>query len=119
MALRDTGFLAMHAPEDLGGAGASALDVALVAEQLALAAVPGPVRRRRRCSAPELLALVGLADLVAEVAAGSLRVASRWTRISNGIARVGEPCVAWDSAHATHALLLDDAGRLCWCEIVR
>src|SRR3954452_22075442 len=58
-ALRDTGFLAMHAPEHLGGAGASALDVALVVEQLAvqLCAVPFIAQA---ILAPEMLARAGL-----------------------------------------------------------
>ena len=117
MALRDTGLLAMHVPERLGGAGASALDVALVAEQLASRLCPVPFVAQAILG-PELLALSGLGELVAEVAAGSQRVALALDMNLDRIARVGEPCVAWDSAHATHALLFDDAGRLCWCEIV-
>ncbi|MEO8692141.1 MAG: acyl-CoA dehydrogenase family protein [Acidimicrobiales bacterium] len=116
-ALRDTGFLAMHAPESLGGAGASALDVALVAEQLAVHLCPVPFVAQA-VLAPELLAIAGLGGLVAEVAAGSRRIALALRSDLLGIARVGEPAVAWDSAHATHALLLDDSGRLCEREIV-
>jgi alkylation response protein AidB-like acyl-CoA dehydrogenase len=116
MALRDTGFLAMHASEELGGAGASALDVALVSEQLASRLCPVPFVAQATLG-PELLALSGLGDLVAGVASGSQRVALALDANLNGIARVGEACVAWDCAHATHALLLDDADRLCWCEI--
>jgi alkylation response protein AidB-like acyl-CoA dehydrogenase len=116
-ALRDIGFLAMHAPEGLGGAGASALDVALVAEQLASRLCPVPFVAQA-ILAPELLALSDRGELVANVAAGTRRVALAMDMNLDRIARVGEPCVAWDSAHATHALLFDDAGRLCWCEIV-
>ena len=116
MALRDTGFLAMHASEDLGGAGASALDVALVAEQLAERLCPVPFAAQAILG-PELLARSRLGDLVASVASGSQRVALALDANLDGIARVGEPCVAWDAAHATHALLLDDTDRLCWCEI--
>ena len=117
MALRDTGFLAMHASEDTGGAGASAIDVALVVEQLALPLCPIPFIGQA-VLAPELLALAGLADLVADMAAGSQRWTVALDSTMTGIARVGEPCVAWDAAHATHALLLDQSGRLCRCEIV-
>jgi alkylation response protein AidB-like acyl-CoA dehydrogenase len=117
MALRDTGFLAMHVPERLGGAGASALDVALVAEQLASRLCPVPFVAQAILGA-ELLALSGQRDLVANVVAGSQRVALALDMNLDRIARVGEACVAWDSAHATHALLFDDSGRLCWCEIV-
>ena len=116
-ALRDTGLLAMHVQEVLGGAGASALDVALVAEQLASQLCPVPFIAQA-ILAPELLALSGLGELVADVAAGSQRVALALDTNLDSIARVGEPCVAWDSAHATRALLFDEAGRLCWCEIV-
>jgi alkylation response protein AidB-like acyl-CoA dehydrogenase len=117
MALRDTGFLAMHVPERLGGAGASALDVALVAEQLGARLCPVPFVAQAILG-PELLALSGQGELVADVAAGSQRVALALAMNLDSIARVGDACVAWDSAHATHALLFDDAGRLCWCEIV-
>ena len=115
-ALRDTGFLAMHAPEALGGVGASALDVALVAEQLGsnLCTVPFVAQA---VLAPELLALAGLGDLVADVAAGSRRLTLALDPTLRAIARAGEPCVAWDSAHATHALLFDESQRLCWCEV--
>jgi alkylation response protein AidB-like acyl-CoA dehydrogenase len=116
-ALRDTGFLAMHAPERLGGAGASALDVALVAEQLALQLCAVPFLAQA-VLAPELLALAGLAGLVTEVAAGSYRLAVALREDLRGLAGVGEPAVAWDSAHATHALVLDDTGRVCHVEIV-
>jgi alkylation response protein AidB-like acyl-CoA dehydrogenase len=116
MALRDTGFLAMHALEDQGGAGASALDVALVAEQLAARLCPVPFVAQAILG-PELLALSGLGELVAEVASGSQRIAPALDTNLNGIARVGEPAVAWDCAHATHALLLDEADRLCLCAI--
>ncbi|TML11637.1 MAG: acyl-CoA dehydrogenase [Actinobacteria bacterium] len=117
MALRDTGFLALHAPETLGGAGATALDVALVAEQLG----------SRLCTvafvaqavlAPELLVLAGLGDLVSYIAAGSLRLTVALDPTLRTIARAGEPCVAWDAAHATHALLFDESNRLCRCEVV-
>ncbi|MEO5838522.1 MAG: acyl-CoA dehydrogenase family protein [Acidimicrobiales bacterium] len=116
-ALRDTGFLAMQVPERIGGAGAAALDVALVAEQLAVSLCPVPFVAQA-VLAPELLALAGLGDLVSEVAGGSTRIALALSENLRGLARVGEPAVAWDCAHATHALLLDDAGRLCRCEIV-
>src|SRR5688500_15452749 len=102
MALRDTGFLAMHASEDLGGAGASALDVALVAEQLAERLCPVPFAAQAAL-APELLARTRLGDLVAAVASGSQRVAVALDANLEGIARVGQACVAWDAGHATHA----------------
>jgi alkylation response protein AidB-like acyl-CoA dehydrogenase len=116
-ALRDTGFLAMHAPERLGGGGASALDVALVAEQLALQLCPVPFVAQA-VLAPELLALAGIGDLVTDVADGSQRIALALREDLRGVAGVAAPAVAWDSAHATHALLLDDTGRLCRVEIV-
>ena len=110
MALRDTGFLAMHVPERLGGAGASALDVALVAEQLALATVPRPVRR-----ASDSRARTAGAVRSGRTRRGRRRgfpsaSRSRWTRSSTESRGSVKPCVAWDSAHATHALLFDDAG---------
>ena len=116
-ALSETGFLAMHAAESLGGAGAGAIDTALVAEQLASRLCPVPFVAQA-VLAPELLALSGRGDLVAGVAAGVQRLAIVLDANLIDIARVGEPGVAWDSAHATHALLFDEADRLCWCEIV-
>jgi alkylation response protein AidB-like acyl-CoA dehydrogenase len=115
-ALGDTGFLAMHAPEASGGAGASAVDVALVAEQLARQLCPVPFIGQA-VLAPELLAGAALSDLVAGVADGSQRLTVALDATMTGIARVGEPAVAWDAAKATHALLFDESDRLCWCEI--
>jgi alkylation response protein AidB-like acyl-CoA dehydrogenase len=117
VALRDTGFLAMHVSEAFGGAGASVLDVALVAEQLGSQLCPTPFVAQA-ILAPELLALAGLGDLVADVAAGSMRVTLALDPTLRAVVRAGEAGVAWDAAHATHALLFDDADRLCWCEVV-
>ena len=68
--------------------------------------------------APELLVLAGLGDLVSDIAAGSLRLTVALDPTLRTIARAGEPCVAWDAAHATHALLFDESNRLCRCEVV-
>ncbi len=57
------GVFAIAVPERLGGAGGSAADVAVVAERLASALVPGPV-------APTLLATLALASAVRGEAVG-------------------------------------------------
>ncbi len=73
-ALVELGVFAIGLPESAGGAGGSAADVAVAAEQLAVALAPGPVL-------PTLLASLvladqpGTADLAAKVAAGTASVA--------------------------------------------
>jgi alkylation response protein AidB-like acyl-CoA dehydrogenase len=110
-ALRDTGFVALHAPERDGGGGASAIDVSLVAEQLGHHLCVAPFIAQA-VLAPELLARAGRADLVAAVANGDARIAVALDASLGAIARVGESAIAWDVSGATHALFLDDVDRL-------
>ena len=115
-ALRDTGFLAMHAPEALGGAGAAAVDVALVAEQLGSQLCVAPFVAQA-VLAPELLALVQRGDLVNEIANGTRRLAIALDGALGGLARADERAVAWDALRAPHVLFIDGSNRLWWREI--
>ena len=115
-ALRDTGFLAMHAPEALGGAGASAVDVALVAEQLGTRLCVAPFVAQA-VLAPELLTLVRRDDLVADIANGGQRLAIALDARLGELARVDENAVAWDAMHATRVISIDQSSRLWWREI--
>jgi alkylation response protein AidB-like acyl-CoA dehydrogenase len=114
--LRDTGFLALHAPETAGGGGASAIDVSLIAEQLGRHLCAAPFLAQA-VLAPELLARVERTDLVSAIADGSARVAVALDATLGGLAMAGGDAVAWDATGATHALYVDDANRLWWCAV--
>jgi alkylation response protein AidB-like acyl-CoA dehydrogenase len=115
-ALGDTGFLALHAPEASGGGGASAVHVALIAEQLGRHLCISPFLAQA-VFAPELLGRVGLHDLVGEVSAGAARITLALDPSLDALARAGAPALAWDAANATHALFLDDRSRVWWCGV--
>jgi alkylation response protein AidB-like acyl-CoA dehydrogenase len=105
--LASTGLLGLHAPEDCGGGGASAVEVAVVAEALArrVCAVPfvGPVL------AVELLATAGGPEAVAGVVDGSIAATVGLAAGLHGPAAVGRDRtgVAWDACGAGHAVVFD------------
>ncbi len=79
-ALAELGVFSVGLPEDLGGAGGTTADVAVVAERLAAALVPGPVM-------PTLLAGLVLARSVGAAGDGALRAVL--AGLASGAARVG------------------------------
>ncbi len=107
--LVETGLIALHVPAERGGGGGRTVDVALVAEQLAAALVPVPYVGAA-VWAPTLLAAAGAADAVEAVAAGSLRLAPVLRPDLGGLARLGEPGIAFDTQGADAGLLLDADG---------
>jgi alkylation response protein AidB-like acyl-CoA dehydrogenase len=76
----ELGVLGLAVPEELGGAGGTLVDQAVVAEEFGAALLPGPVLGTVGLAIPALVALGGdevLADLVAGTRTASLAVA--WT----------------------------------------
>jgi len=110
--LAETGFLGLRVPEAAGGAGASSVDVMLVAEGLG----------RRLCPVPYLgvifstglLAGAGAApEILGGIASGRLRVPVALDSTLRRVARSGEPgAVAWDAQGADAFLMADGDGGL-------
>jgi alkylation response protein AidB-like acyl-CoA dehydrogenase len=110
--LAAAGLLGLRVPEDAGGSGASGVEAMIVVEKLA----------RRACAvpyvgaavlAPQLLVAAGAGtELLGAIAAGSRRITVALRPNLLGLARAGEPAVAWDCAGAEGALALDGNGRL-------
>jgi len=110
--LADAGLLGLRIPEDAGGSGASGVEAMIVVEKLA----------RRVCAvpyvgaavlAPQLLVAAGAdTELLSAIAAGTRRVTVALQPNLLGLARAGEPAVAWDCAGAEAALALDGKGGL-------
>ena len=110
--LADAGLLGLGIPEDAGGSGASGVEAMIVVEKLA----------RRACAvpyvgaavlAPQLLVAAGAnAELLGAIAGGQRRVTVALRPNLVGLARAGEPAVAWDCAGAEAALALDAGGKL-------
>ena len=107
----ETGFVAMRAPEELGGGGATGFAAALVVEQFGRALSVAPLIGQGLL-APELLVRAGARQALASVIDGSRRVTIALDPNLGGLARAGEPAVAWDAHGAHEALLLDDQGSL-------
>jgi len=103
----DAGWLAMGLREENGGAGATALDLGIVAEQLGYHAVPAPVIGTV-VAAAQLEAWGAPADLLESVAAGTLRVAPA---LSPDLSSLAGAALAWDAAGAS-AALSPETGRL-------
>jgi alkylation response protein AidB-like acyl-CoA dehydrogenase len=111
-ALAAAGFLGLRLPEDQGGAGASAVEAALVAEQLAAEGAFLPYVGQGVLAA-ELLAAVGATTPAQEVADGTLRCAVQLTPTLDGFGSPRAGGVAFDAAGATHVLSVD-AGGAVW-----
>ncbi|HUJ05893.1 MAG TPA: acyl-CoA dehydrogenase [Streptosporangiaceae bacterium] len=79
--LAELGIFAIGVPEDCGGSGGTAADVAVVAEQLAAALVPGPVM-------PTLLAALVLAETARSAAPGGSAAQALLPRVASGAAAV-------------------------------
>jgi alkylation response protein AidB-like acyl-CoA dehydrogenase len=109
--LVDAGLVAMAAPLERGGSGATGVEVALVIEQLAAHLAPAPFLAAGVWT-PALLAAAGADDAVAAVAAGTLRVVPVLRSDLSGLARTSDGGVAFDARGAVAGLALDDDGRL-------
>lgn len=115
--LCDTGFVGMHVDEAHGGGGAHSSDVALVVEQLATQTCLVPFLGQG-VLAPELVWRSGRdPEALAAIADGSRRITVAFDDGLRGVARRGEPAIAWDARGATHALLLGDDDRVCIASI--
>lgn len=114
--LADAGLVALPVPAQLGGGGGTAVDAALVAEQLAGASVPVPYVGAG-VWAPALLGAAGATELLARLASGDERVVPVLTPDLRRLARSGEDGVAFDARGATAGLVLDDDGRLRTVEL--
>jgi alkylation response protein AidB-like acyl-CoA dehydrogenase len=108
--LVETGFVGLHVPEDLGGAGGSGIDVALVAEQLGNVASIVPFVGQAVLG-PELLRVGGAAESdLTPVLAGERRVTVALDPTLRRLARTGEHGVAFDALGADSALALTADG---------
>jgi alkylation response protein AidB-like acyl-CoA dehydrogenase len=115
--LTETGLVGMHVGESHGGSGAHSSDVALVAEQLGGQTAIVPFLGQG-VLAPELAWRAGATPaLLADIAEGTRRVTVAFDAQLTRIARRGGPAIAWDALGATHAVMVDDDGRVCLAEI--
>ncbi|MBL7491431.1 acyl-CoA dehydrogenase family protein [Frankia sp. AgW1.1] len=108
----EAGLVGLHVPADLGGGGGTVVDAALVVEQLAGALAPVPYVGAG-VWAPALLAHAHAYEATAAVGSGRLRLSPVLRRDLSGLARRGEPGVAFDAQGAHTGLLIDeDSGGL-------
>jgi alkylation response protein AidB-like acyl-CoA dehydrogenase len=107
----EAGLLALRLDETLGGGSASSLDVCLLSEQLGRYAVPAPVlgtllvleQLRSRGAEPGILA---------EIAAGRLRLSPVLTGDLRDFAASPAGARAWDCAGASAGVIVADAAEL-------
>ena len=105
--LVQTGLVGLHAPENLGGGGASGVEVAIVAEQLGRSLAREPYLGSA-VFAVELARLSGADDYVRQLCDGTLRATVALTPELDAIATVdGHGALAWDSAGCDQVLMLD------------
>jgi hypothetical protein len=104
-AVLDLGVPALRSPE-LSGVEAAGLESALAVEQTARFLCTLPITGQA-IIAPDLLHAAGAEELLAAVAAGERRFAPAFTADLQELGRLGRPAIAFDTAGATHALLLD------------
>jgi alkylation response protein AidB-like acyl-CoA dehydrogenase len=105
--LNQSGFLSLRVPERLGGAGASGVDVAVVAEQLAASLVGEPFLG---CGvlAAELARLAGADETLAAIGSGAQKVTVCLSADLAGLASARSArFVAWDAAGCETALAVD------------
>jgi alkylation response protein AidB-like acyl-CoA dehydrogenase len=108
--LVDTGFVGLHLPEALGGAGGTGVDVALVAEQIGKAVSTVPFLGQA-VLAPELLRAGGASERdLAPVLSGDERVTIALDPTLRRVARAGETAVAFDARGARTALAIGQDG---------
>jgi alkylation response protein AidB-like acyl-CoA dehydrogenase len=107
--LAGAGLLALRLPEHGGGMGATAVEVALVAEQLGAALCPAPFAGQG-VIAPAVLSAAGADDEALSVASGAWRCTVGLTRDLIRIAAQETEIVAWDALGATDAVTIDDDG---------
>lgn len=101
----ELGIPALRAPS-LSGVEAAGVESTIAVEQLARHLAPLPVVGQG-VVAPQLLEAAGATELLTAVAEGTARIAPALRRDLTGFAAPGEPAIAFDSAGASHALLLD------------
>jgi alkylation response protein AidB-like acyl-CoA dehydrogenase len=96
--LVQTGLVGLHAPEELGGGGASGVELAVVAEQLGRSLVREPYVGSA-VFATELARVSGADDYLRRLCEGTLRATVALTPELDAIAAVNTPgAVAWDCA---------------------
>lgn len=107
-ALADSGLLGLHLPADVGGAGASCVEVAIVAEQLGRTLAREPYVGT--LLAVELAHLAGADEFAGRLAESQARATIALTPELDALAGLGAPGgVTWDGAGAEQALMLDGA----------
>jgi alkylation response protein AidB-like acyl-CoA dehydrogenase len=105
--LVQTGLVGLHAPEELGGGGASGVELAVVAEQLGRSLAREPYVGSAVFAA-ELARLSGADDYLRRLCDGTLRATVALTPQLDAIAAVDTPgAVAWDCAGCDQVLMLD------------
>ncbi len=114
-AVLDAGLVGLDVPEAAGGMGATAVEVALVAEQLGAATSVAPYLGQG-VLAPAVLA-ASRADELAAVLDGTARVAVAMTRDLRGFAGAVGATVAWDALGASAAVGVDEAGQAWWWDL--
>jgi alkylation response protein AidB-like acyl-CoA dehydrogenase len=107
--LADAGLLALRIPTDLGGMGATAVEVALVAEQLGGRLCAAPYAGQG-VIVPALLSAAGADEEALSAGSGSLRWAVGLADDLTAIAAPGAPVVAWDGLDATDVITVDADG---------
>ncbi len=107
--LAGAGFLALRLPEDVGGMDATAMEVALVAEQLGAALCLAPFAGQG-VIIPAVLAAAAADEEARAAGSGSLRCAIALTQDVHDLARPGVEAVAWDGLGATEVLTVDIDG---------
>jgi alkylation response protein AidB-like acyl-CoA dehydrogenase len=108
--LVETGFVGLHVPEALGGAGGSGVDVALVAEQIGRVVSTVPFLGQA-VLAPALLRAAGASEHdLAPLIAGDERVTIALDPTLRRLARAGETAVAFDARGARRALAIGEGG---------
>jgi len=111
--LADAGLLGMRVPESAGGSPTSAVEVALVTEQLGRFLVPLPFLGSAVCASELLRRARAPDEIQAKLAHGELRLAPVLDRSLARWCAPGEPGIAWDAAGASAGLRLDpSSGRI-------
>jgi alkylation response protein AidB-like acyl-CoA dehydrogenase len=105
--LVQTGLVGLHAPGELGGGGASGVELAVVAEQLGRSLAREPYVGSAVFAA-ELARVSGADDYLHGLCEGTLRATVALTPELDSIAAIDTPgAIAWDCAGCDQALMLD------------
>lgn len=113
--LAEIGLLGMRLPESAGGTPMTGVEVALVCAELGRFLVPLPFLGSAVCASEMLRATGAEGELLGCLASGTLRLAPVLDPRLSGLARAGEPGMAWDASGATAGLALDETGRRLVC----